>query len=220
MKKVLVVSGIPYSETNRGVDTITTYFIENNYDVEHLVFGVNRKKKIEELKKREIILKNFKQLYNLPTKLPYRILNKFPFLLKLYSLEKNFSTRKIEFEKYDLIFLETGYPLFLINKIPVTTKVILRMSDPIDFSFGINHKKFELLERMAIERSTLTLIAHKKLCNFYEQYKNIEYWRTGFDEKRIKSNKTLSKVEEELFYMGNTQVDFELLENIDRKSVV
>ena len=46
MKKVLIVSGIPYSKSNRGIDNITSYFIEENYDVSHLVFGINSFKKI------------------------------------------------------------------------------------------------------------------------------------------------------------------------------
>ena len=46
MRKVLIVSGVPYSYSNRGIDTITSYFLDKNFRVDHLVFGVNRKCKI------------------------------------------------------------------------------------------------------------------------------------------------------------------------------
>ena len=52
MKKILIVSGVPYSYSNRSIDTITSYFLDKNFEVDHLVFGVNKKNKIEELKKR------------------------------------------------------------------------------------------------------------------------------------------------------------------------
>lgn len=41
MKKILIVSIVPYSHTNRGIDTITSYFIEKVGRYHILVFGVN-----------------------------------------------------------------------------------------------------------------------------------------------------------------------------------
>lgn len=220
MRKVLIVSGVPYSYSNRGIDTITSYFLDKNFRVDHLVFGVNRKCKIEEFKKKELKLENFKQLYAKPSILPYRILKKYPILLPLYIKEKMITVSDINFKEYNLIVLETGFPLFLLEKVSKESKLILRMSDPIDFSFGIRKDIFYKLEKRSIEQADLILIAHKKLVNIYENYsKKIEYWRTGFDEKKTKFQENFQlDLENSLCYMGNTQLDYELLEKIIKKN--
>lgn len=213
--RILIVSGQEFSETNRGIDTITKYFIEKKYMVTHLMVGINSLKKFK--KKRRLNISNFKQIYSKKSIFSYvGIMGKiFPnIFLKMIKKYQEKLVSNIKFKNFDLIVLETGKPLFIIDKIPLNIPIILRMSDPIEFSFNNNKEYFKKLEREAIKRANLILIAHQKLFEYYKEYNNIEYWRTGFDEKKIQSNELLNKAEEELFYMGNTQIDFELLENI------
>lgn len=217
MKKILIVSGIPYSQTNRGIDTITTYFMENNYSVEHLVFGVTRKKKISELEKFKIERQYFRQLYNLPSFLPNRFLSIFPFLLPLYIHEKLRSIRHINFEKYDLIVLESGFPLLLLDKVKKTSKLIIRISDPILTSFGKERDIYKKLEEKAIKKSNLTLIAHEKILEYYKnkfQDKKIFLWKTGFNiPKKYQELKSIEK-SKKVIYMGLYELDYSLLKNM------
>ena len=90
MKKVLIVSGIPYSKSNRGIDNITSYFIEENYDVSHLVFGINSFKKI--IKTEKIKIDKFQQLFSKSSYFSYLgIMGKyFPNFFLKYIIKKNY----------------------------------------------------------------------------------------------------------------------------------
>lgn len=213
--KILIVSEQEFSETNRGIDTITKYFIEKKCMVTHLMVGINRLKKYK--KKRKLNISNFKQRYSKKSIFSYvGIMGKiFPsILLKAIKKYQEKLVSNIDFKDFDLIILETGKPLFIIDKIPLDIPIILRMSDPIEFSFNSNKKYFKKLEEKAMKKAKLTLIAHQKLYDYYTTYSNIEYWRTGFDEKKLENNNFIEEIKSELFYMGNTQLDFDFLENI------
>ena len=218
MKKILIVSIVPYSHTNRGIDTITSYFIEKGWKVSHLVFGVNSLKR--SMKTEKIKIDKFQQLFSKLSYFSYLgIMGKyFPdFLLKYIIRKTNETAKYIDFNEFNLIILETGKPLFLLNIIPKNIPLVIRVSDPIEYSFGNRRKLFEKLEKEAIERASLTLIAHEKLRKFYKkEFTNTILWKTGFDETRIIKQDV--KNNDSIVYMGNTGVDYELLKYLAIKN--
>ena len=117
--------------------------------VTHLMVGINSLKKFK--KKRRLNISNFKQIYSKKSIFSYvGIMGKiFPnIFLKMIKKYQEKLVSNIKFKNFDLIVLETGKPLFIIDKIPLNIPIILRMSDPIEFSFNSNKEYFKKLERM------------------------------------------------------------------------
>lgn len=216
--RILIVSGQAYSKTNRSIDTITEYFIEKNFSVEHLVFGINKLKIPKKLP--EINLKNFKQLYSTPSYFSYvgAMGKMFPEFLLGFIRKMTLKTVKgIDFSKYDLIVLETGKPLFLMDIIPKDIPVICRQSDPLEISIRSERKYFKKIEREAIERSIFTLVAHIKAAEEYNQDKIID-WKSGFQLKKLENTENKSSGRKQVCYMGMFQLDMELLKILTEKN--
>lgn len=218
-KRVLIVSGLPYSKTNRGIDVMTSYFIEKEYQVEHLVFPVNKLKKdiIPQNRKES----NFKQI--IPKKTYYAYLGLmgriFPqFLLKLIVKQNQKLVKEIKFSEFDLIVLESGKPLFLLDKISEKIPIILRISDVIEMSFGAKNKYFQELERKGIERAKLTLVVNEKSKEVYKS-KNVVVWRNGYekDEKENTNEKILNE-SKKIVYMGLAEIDYNLIEYLAERN--
>lgn len=218
--RILIISGQEYSKTNRSIDTMTEYFLEKKYKVDHLVFGINKlrkRKKITEFK-----AKSFKQLYSQESYFSYFGLmgRVFPnFLLKFIQNKTNETVNKIKFMDYNLIVLETGIPLLLIEKLPKNIPVILRQSDPLKISIGSDKKFFKNLEKVALENSSLFLAAHEGAVKNYTNNK-IVIWKSGFEYKNIEKNKEeKNKEEKNICYMGGFGLDYKLIENIASKNL-
>lgn len=211
MKKILVVSGIPYSETNRGIDTITSYFIEKNYEVSHLVFGVNSLKKIIKIKK--VKIDKFQQLFSKSSYFSYLgIMGKyFPnFLLKYIIKKTNKTVNFISFEVFDLIVLEIGKPLFLLDVIPKDIPLIIRLSDSIEMAFGCKRKFFEMLENKAISRSRIVLVVNDEMKKKYKQIDKVLIWENGFN-RNPQDSFFYDNNEKLIIYMGLAKIDYELI---------
>lgn len=218
MKKILVVSGQKYSKSNRSIDTITSYFIENKNCVEHLVFGNNKLKPVKE--DRSLNSKKFNQLYSKQSYLSYLgIMGKImpDFILEIIKKETIKTARHVDFKKYGLIVLETGKPLFLLDIIPKNIPVILRQSDPLEISIRSDRKYFKEMERKAIKRSKVTLFAHQNAIEEYGLKNKIVEWKSGFEFQEDFKSKNV-KEENSLVYMGMFKLDFKLIRNIALKN--
>ena len=210
MKKVLVVSGIPYSYTNRGIDTITSYFIEKKYQVTHLVFPINKlkKKRIN----REIKQENFKQLWSKSSYFSFLgIMGKFlPDFLLSFVIKLNIRLKNINFDDFDLVILEAGPSLFLLKELTSRNKVILRISDVEEICFGNNRKIFSNFMKSGIERSDLVLVPNELLISKYGNLKKIKCWKNGF----LTLNKSIDKIivsEKIVTYFGLAKIDYKLI---------
>lgn len=213
--RILIISGQEYSKTNRSIDTITEYFLEKNYKVDHLVFGINKlgkRKKITEFK-----AKSFRQLYSKESYFSYLgLMGKFfpDILLKFIKKQTIQTVNSINFSEYDLIILETGKPLFLLDIIPNNIPIICRQSDPLEISIRSNRKFFKKIEKKAFERSVFSLIAHKKAVEEYNGLKNLLEWKSGFERKKIKVIKKNSERKKILSYMGMFKLDYDLIKEL------
>lgn len=218
MKKVLIVSGIPYSKSNRGIDNITSYFIEENYDVSHLVFGINSFKKI--IKTEKIKIEKFQQLFSKSSYFSYLgIMGKyFPNFFLKYIIKKTIETVKdIDFKKFDLIILETGKPLFLLDIIPKEIPLVIRISDSIEMAFGYKRKIFKILENKAINRSRMVLVVNEEMKKKYKQIDKVLIWKNGFN-RELEGAHFDKHNEKIITYMGLAKIDYKLLDFLAKKN--
>lgn len=214
MQKILIISGQKYSKSNRSIDTITEYFLERETKVDHLTFGINKLKKVE--KDYSLNNKTFTQLYSKPSYFSY--LGKMgifcPNILLDYVKKKNFKTVSfINWKDYDLIVLETGKPLFLLDIIPKDIPIICRQSDPLEISLRSNRDYFKDMEKEVIERSLFTLTAHEKAVEEYGLDHKIINWKSGFEfnDFNIEPNEIINN---SLVYMGMFKIDLILIKKI------
>lgn len=214
--EILIVSGQKYSKTNRSIDTITEYFLENNCKVDHLVFGINKLKSLKKINN-EIEIKNFKQLYSNESYFSYLgIMGRiFPdFILNFIKNKTKKTVKNMDFSKYNLIILETGKPLFLLDIIPKNIPIICRQSDPLEISIRSDRVFFKKIEKKAFERSIFSLIAHKKAIQEYSNVDNLIEWKSGFEAKKLRKNYKITQNKKIISYMGMFKLDFILIKKL------
>ncbi len=218
MKRILIVSGIPYSKSNRGIDTITSYFIEKNYEVSHLVFGINSLKKI--IKAEKIKTDKFQQLFSKASYFSYLgIMGKyFPNFFLKYIIKKTIETvRDIDFKKFDLIILETGKPLFLLDIISKDIPLVIRISDSTEMAFGYKRKIFEILENRAINRSRMVLVVNEEMKKKYKQIDKVLIWKNGFN-RELQDSFFDNPSEKMIIYIGLAKIDYSLINFLAKKN--
>lgn len=209
--KVLVVSSIPWSESNRGIDVLSQALAEEGHEVTHLVFPIYSKSKRTISSPSKIV----KQLFASSTFLPYDDDSMFWFpkvAMKLIHNSHLESVKSIDFSQYDLIVLESGKPVFLIDLIPSDVKLIYRQSDPIWMLMRSNYLRE--LENKVIERSDLILIVRKFFIDYIAKsyWPKTSVWINGFNVQSFneKINPYCSK-RKKAVYVGFTRIDYRTL---------
>lgn len=166
MKKVLVISSIPYSNSNRGIDILTEAFMRIGYIVDHAVFPVyfNKTNKIDNLNK------NINQIYINVNKVPYKenLMWWIPNKIIKGIVDKHTSGINLNFNNYDIVVLESGKPIFLIDKIPNNVKLIFRQSDSVKEILSKNKYLWELEEKV-IKRADLIFVVKDIFKNLIEE---------------------------------------------------
>lgn len=224
MKRILIVSGIFYSRTNRGIDIITSSFIEKKYQVTHLVFPVSKLSNLKKIKKIE--QENFKQVWAKKSYFSFLgIMGKIlPSFLLSFIIKINIRLKNINFDDFDLVILEAGPPLFLIGELNPQNKVILRISDVEETCFGSKRKIFFDFMKKGIERSDLILVPNELLISKYGNLNKIKCWKNGF----LNLNENISKIitsEKIITFFGLAKIDYKLIEflassNLDLKFII
>ena len=160
MKKVLLVSTYPYSKTGRGMDVLTESFEECGWQTEHLVFP----NVFYTVKKIKIFETKVKELYSRKALIPYidSVMKWFPqFLFNIMVSYQKKKASFIIFSNYDFIVIESGKPLFLLDEIPKSTKVIYRQSDSVRYILGKN--KFYIgLEDQIFDRAEKIVVVKER----------------------------------------------------------
>lgn len=214
MKKILIISIQEYSLSNRSMDTITEYFLGKKKIVKHLVVGRNKLKKNKNSFKK-IKIENFEQLFSKETIFSYLAPMSFlfpDFLLSFIKKRMLKTVNFINFKEYDLIVLETGKPLFLLEKIPEDIPLICRQSDPLDISLRSSRNYFLELEKKAFKRSLVNLIAHREVIKNYIELNNLIEWKSGFESLSVDKNKINTK--KIISYMGVFKLDLYLIKEL------
>ncbi len=147
MKKVLLVSPYPYSKTGRGMDVLTECFEEEKWETSHLKFpnvfySVDKTDKFDT----DVIEYSSKKAL-----VPYvdGFMKWFPkWMFNLMVKYQRAKASFIDFSSYDYIVLESGKPLFLLDLIPSSVKIIYRQSDSVRHVLGKNRYYIGLEDRV------------------------------------------------------------------------
>ncbi|NUU97735.1 glycosyltransferase [Marinitoga sp. 1138] len=218
MKKVLIVSSIPYSNSNRGIEILSEAFKLKKYKVDYLVFpGILNKEFLKYLniaKQHNITLKNCS--YNI---LGYyeRIMKNFPKNITRFFI--NLSTRKVKninFNEYKYIVLESGKPIFLSKFINDKSKIIYRQSDSLKYILSKNRLLWSM-EKEIIKEAYKIIVVRKVFKEMLpEKYKaKTTIIVNGFNiPKEIVYNNPYSKGTFNAVYIGYTPLDYETIEYI------
>lgn len=176
--KVLAITGQNRSKSNRGMDVIAEYFIDSGKDVTTYVFPITIRTK----RYADNPLPNHEYAKYLPLNYYERFMARFPAPVTklLFSFVIRMSNR-IVFDEYDLIILESGTCVALVDALPEHVPLIYRQSDPVD---GIVSKNKYLIEceRKILDKADMVLTVsdaiHQKYVN--EGYENARLWKNGF----------------------------------------
>ncbi len=164
MKKVLLISPYPYSRTGRGMDVLTECFEESDWETSHLNFP-NVFYTVQKTKKFNT---NVKEYVAKKVLIPYvdSIMSWFPkFLFKVMVKYQQYKASFINFDSYDYIVVESGKPLFLLDLIPCSSKIIYRQSDSVRHVLGKNKHYIDLEDQIYIRAEKIVVVK--------ERFKNI-----------------------------------------------
>jgi hypothetical protein len=204
--KFLVVSDREYRNTSRGIDIITTYLVEKGYFVDHMLFY--RKEKIPEKKLgekfRQIYFRDFLGLYKDQVR-PF-----FPgFLLSLYFSYIISKQKDIDFNQYDFVVLESGYPTYL--GLCVKNKIIYRQSDAAEIAFNSNRLFYRKLEFNVIKKAVIVSSALQDMFYPSEYANKFVYWHSGFIPIKPEGENKATKA---FVFMGGGEIDIKLIKKI------
>lgn len=214
MKKILIISSIPYSESNRGIDLITKSLNEMNHEVTHLTFPGQGIFKEEQKNLLAIGLKkSYIQYYN-------KIMENFPKRITQFFINQTIKQLKdFNFNDYDYIILESGKPIFLIDIIPEKIPIIYRQSDSIKLILSKN-KLYQKYEDNIIDRSYKIIVVREIFEKFIKKYyKNrydykIKIIQNGFNIPDNFEDFNPYYTNNNLVYLGYTPIDFDTINYI------
>ena len=219
MKKVLLVSPFPYSKTGRGMDVLTESFEESGWETSHLNFP----NVFYTVRKKGNFSTNVLQYTSKKALIPYidSLMKWFPGFL--FSLIVSYQRKKasfINFNDYDYVVLESGKPLFLIDKIPGTTKIIYRQSDSVRYILGKNKFYIELEDKVfkRAERILVVKGKFKKLIDEKFQLKS-EVILNGYSiPQNINLVNPYDDHTKNAIYVGLSKLDIITLKTISNES--
>lgn len=181
----LVVSGIPWGQSNRGIDILTETLLDKGFRVDHMVFPVykNIKRVSGDKAKGEIYRVKPNQIFAGKTYLPYDEDTMYflpSIAMRIIHNAHLKSVNMIDFKKYNLIVLESGKPVMLVDLTPHNTILIYRQSDPVWMLY--RNKYLLKYEEKTIERADLVLVVRQIFKNYIPKkfYKKTLVWVNGF----------------------------------------
>jgi len=194
------------------MDVLTSCFEEEGWDVSHFTFPrVFYTPKVKPPEGTSV-----KCFFAKKSIIPYvdRYMHWLPhFLFNFVKFTNNRSARKMDFSLYDVIVLESGKPLFLMDIIPDHIPIVYRLSDSVQFVLGKN-KWYHQLEKDVFEKS-FRMIFKKEVYRsnlLWHQKKKTTIIENGMvipenlDEQRVFPEDSINGV-----YVGLHPLDFSTL---------
>uniref|UniRef100_A0A7V4NGP3 Glycosyltransferase family 1 protein n=1 Tax=Fervidobacterium pennivorans TaxID=93466 RepID=A0A7V4NGP3_FERPE len=220
--KVLVISSIPWSESNRGIDILTSFFIEYGSQVTHVVFPnyVNTKQRWSKFLQHQKLPKNLTQIFSSRSFIAYssKYMRSLPKALKRFIFKSHIKTlvRVVDMSEFDIIVVESGKPVILSSILPRDRFVIYRQSDPMKLMVPNDR---ELLEEEfnVMTKSSLILTVRSIFKEWLPEpiKKKAEVWVNGFDvPKRVDLSNPYQNSKKNAVYLGYSPLDVETLKII------
>ena len=168
MKSVLLVSPYPFSATTRGMDVLTYAFKESGWETHHLQFP----NVVYSLKKQGAKPSSVHQFTGRRIWVPYidSLMKNIPTwcFQRLVAAHRASLCSVVDWSRYDIVVLESGKPLFLLDLIPESTKLIYRQSDSVRLILGKNPDYIELEDR-ALARADHVLVPKERYRTHFAQ---------------------------------------------------
>jgi hypothetical protein len=143
--KVLLVSPYPYSPSSRGMDVMTACFEKEGWETDHLVFP----KVFYTLPVKPLPDSTVRLLESRKARIPWvdRFMHPLPrWVFDMIRRHNAVTTSGIDLAGYDVIVLESGKPLFLLDRIPPGVTIVYRQSDSVQLVLAKNrwYRQLEL----------------------------------------------------------------------------
>lgn len=135
-KRALIITSIPYSPSNRGIDIITEALGEmSDFEVTHLTFATKRY--VKKFSQYNHEAKGVRHLYLRQSSLSYleRLMHAWPDVVVRWINKRSLNKINFDFSSYDLIVVESGKPVLLLPLMPDSATIIYRCSDPMPTLF-------------------------------------------------------------------------------------
>lgn len=223
--KVLVFGSREFEQiSQRGICIINTVFADLGCDVTFITYPSyiwhlldRRRHSLCLLKGKKVytrqgnLLKNFSVIVTIPysKRIPHLIRKYF---INLFKVSHSYFLPQIDYTKYDVIIIESGRAVFLVDKIN-GPKIIYRQSDPVITQFDEYIEKYE---QKLIKKANLTLVVNNSIYQEYKKKKptltaNMEIWENGFNidegNKKINPYSTFPNA----VYLGLSSIDWEYI---------
>ena len=219
MKKVLLISQYPYSKTARGMDVLTECFEELNWDTSHLTFP----NVFYTVKKTKPFPTTVKEYIARKAIIPYvdSLMRWFP--KPLFTMMLSYQKRKtsfIDFAAYDYIVVESGKPLFLLDSIPESIKIIYRQSDSVRHILGKN-KYYIGLEDKILHKAEKIIVVKERYKKLLDEkfHKKVQVIRNGLSiPENIKLTNPYQGNSTNAVYVGIKMLDVKTLKEICLKN--
>lgn len=207
-----------FTNSNRGIDILCRALAEEGHNVTHLVFPIYNKKMV----KKTLASTNrlIQQIYANKVLIPYDDDTMFWFprtVMKLIHYSHLRSIKYIDFSSYDLIVLESGKPLFLIDVIPKNVSLIYRQSDPV---WALMKSRYlRELEEKVMKRANLVLIVRTQFLNSmdFDFRDKVFVWKNGFNvllSNEIEENPYRQNSLKKAVYLGLAPIDYRTLDYV------
>jgi hypothetical protein len=217
MQQYDIFSFLPYRNSNRGIDVLIRLLLKNNKEVRVIKYPNYLWTRGRNNKSDEIF--PVSPLIGYKERICFRVSRP---LFKILSGMATITIPKISFDKTEVVVLESGYPIFFLNKIPKTKKIIYRQSDPIEL-IGSKNRYFAEMERRTIERADLTLVVNAKIYEYYKKTyplltKKMVVWKNGINiSKTNKTNNPYKNGSFNIVYMGLAPIREDVINAIGHK---
>lgn len=217
--RYLVVSSLPFLNSNRGIDVFCSTLLDNGQTVDHLVFPNYYFKKSAPGANPDTVTGAFGQLYSNKCLIPFHYgtmywLPKFStkFLHKLHLA----SVKNIDFTIYDVIVLESGKPVMLLDILPNNVKLVYRQSDPVWILMPRSKYLIEL-EKKVMDRADLIMVVRETFLDFIPDSLKSKtvVWKSGFNIPNMFENRNPYvnlRPGKNAVYVGFARIDYNTLE--------
>lgn len=207
--RVLIVSTLPFRRSNRGIDILTEALGEGEYQVTHLFFpnvwyNANRSEDFDT---------PVRLIRGRKVRLPYvdKVMKWLPKFAFEWIKNSNAKTVDLDFSQFDAVVLESGKPMFLLDRIPESVRIIYRQSDSVRYALGEGKWYIDLEERVMDRADHIIVIKPTYQADLSpEQKAKSVIIRNGFNPPTKTDSKpgALNTGKINAVYMGLAPLDF------------
>ncbi len=213
MQKALIISCLPWSQSNRGIDIMTNFFIERDFYVNHVVFP--KYPSYDRRLKKYVsgnYPHNFKQTFSAYC-IPFDDNRMFwlPKQLKKVIFRSHINSIRsiIDFNAFDVIVVESGKGVLLYDILPSDKFIIYRQSDPL----WLVYKDKDLIESEIgiYEKSNLILVPQEAFVDKVpDKFRTkVKVWKNGFNVPNTVNTENPYSLngKKKCVYMGYTKIN-------------